>query len=139
MGLDVGTKTIGVAISDPLLRQSSPLLTITRRKVSLDMAELAKLAAERQAVGFVIGLPLNMNGSEGPMVAKVRLFARQMLEASALFAAEPQISFYDERLSTAAMEDFLIEANVSRKRRDGVIDKLAAHTILQAALDSLHS
>jgi putative holliday junction resolvase len=137
LGLDVGSKTIGVAVCDPAFGQSSPLLTIARKKIGLDIAALAKLATQREVGGFVIGLPLNMDGSEGKMVAKVKLFAKQMLEAKELFESEPQISFFDERLSTFVMDDFLVnEMGFNGKRRDAMIDKLAAHTILQAALDT---
>lgn len=139
LGLDVGTKTIGVAVSDPALRVSSPLATLKRRKVSLDMKELARLALERGTGGFVIGLPLLESGAEGSSAFKIRLFAKQMLEAAGVFDKEPQISFYDERFSTAAMQSFLTEeANLSREKRARVIDKMAAHVILQGALDHLH-
>ncbi len=139
LGLDVGSKTIGVAVADPLFKQSSPLLTIKRHKVSHDMARLAELARERDCGGFVIGLPLNMDDSEGAMAKKVKLFATQMLEAKYLFPSEPQISFFDERLSTSAMQDFLTEqTELGHKRRDAIIDKLAAHSILQSALDTFN-
>lgn len=136
LGLDVGSKTIGVAVCDPGFAQSSPLLTIKRGKLADDIAALAKLVSERNAGGLVIGLPLNMDETEGVMAQKVRTFAAQLLEAKKVFAAEPQISFYDERLSTSTMRDFLSdEVKLRHKRRDAVIDKLAAHHILQSALD----
>ncbi len=136
LGLDVGSKTIGVAVCDPGFKQSSPLLTIKRGKLANDIARLAAMVAERNAGGLVIGLPLNMDESEGVMAKKVRTFAAQLLEAKKVFQAEPQISFYDERLSTSTMRDFLSdEAKLRHKRRDAVIDKLAAHGILQSALD----
>jgi putative holliday junction resolvase len=139
LGLDVGTTTIGVAVSDPEFRQSSPLLTIQRSKLSRDIAELATITTERNAGGFVIGLPLNMDDSVGAMAKKVQLFGNQLLEAKESFASEPQISFYDERLSTSTMQDFLTEEiKLRHKRREQVIDKLAAHSILQSALDAYH-
>jgi putative Holliday junction resolvase len=140
LGLDVGAKTIGVAVSDPGLRVATPMTTLRRGgKVSLDLRELARLAGEREAGGFVIGLPLLENGTEGGAAGKIRLFAKQMLEAKDVFGQEPQISFFDERFSTAAMESFLIEeADVRREKRKQVIDKLAAQVILQAALDRLN-
>lgn len=138
LGLDVGTKTIGVAISDPGFTLASPLLTLARKKTSEDMKALAALVAERGIGGIVLGLPLNMDGSEGEMAKKMRLFAKHMLEAKDSFAKPPEISFFDERLSTAAMQRFLIEeVDMNRKRRGEVIDKLAAAHILQAALDTL--
>lgn len=140
LGLDVGSKTIGVSVCDPAFKQSSPLLTIKREKLADDIAELAKLVSERNAGGLVIGLPLNMDDTEGASAKKVRTFAAQILEAKKIFATEPQISFYDERLSTSTMRDFLSdEAKLRHKRRDAVIDKLAAHSILQSALDLYNS
>lgn len=139
-GLDVGSKTIGIAISDPGFKQSMPLLTIQRKKVTTDISELARLAAERDCGGFVIGLPLNMDGSQGASARKVHAFARQILETENMFAQEPHISFMDERLSTSTMQDFLTEeAKLRHKRRSEVIDKLAAHSILQSALDIYNS
>lgn len=139
LGLDVGSKTIGVAVCDPEFRQSSPLLTIERQKVSSDIAKLAALMAERNCGGLVIGLPLNMDDSESATTKKVRMFATQILEAKDQFPSEPHISFFDERLSTSTMQDFLTEqTELGHKRRDEIIDKLAAHHILQSALDSYH-
>jgi putative Holliday junction resolvase len=140
LGLDVGSKTIGVAVSDPQFKLSSPLLTVQRKKVSDDIAELAKLAMERDCGGFVIGLPLNMDDSEGASAKKVKQFATQILEAKDKFPSEPQISFYDERLSTSMMQDFLTEeVGLRHKRRAEIIDKMAAHIILQSALDSYNT
>lgn len=136
LGLDVGSKTIGVAVSDPAFTQSSPLLTIERQKVSTDIATLAELAKERNCGGFIIGLPLNMDDSEGMAAKKVRAFAAQILEAKTTFTSEPHISFFDERLSTSVMQDFLTEqTDLRHKRRSEIIDKLAAHHILQSALE----
>jgi len=138
LGLDVGSKTIGVAISDPFFSLASPLVTLHRKKMLQDIAALAELAANRAIGGFVIGLPLHMDGSEGDMAGKIRHFAQQMLEHHAHFAKPPEISFYDERLTTQAMQRFLIEeVDMNRKRRSEVIDKLAAARILQSALDTL--
>ncbi|MBI3418617.1 MAG: Holliday junction resolvase RuvX [Proteobacteria bacterium] len=135
LGLDLGTKTIGVAISDPEWKQASPLLTLKRKKIPADLASLAGLAGERGARGFVIGLPLNMDGSEGPMAEMIRAFVKLMLAHQSLFSGEPEIALFDERLSSAVVERFLIQSDVSRARRKEVVDKLAAQAILQAALD----
>jgi len=136
LGLDVGSKTIGVAVCDPEFKQSSPLLTIQRKKLADDLAALAALIAERNAGGLVIGLPLNMDDSEGTSAKKIKLFAQQILEAKNIFSNEPHISFYDERLTTSTMQDFLTEEiGLRHKRRAEVIDKLAAHSILQSALE----
>jgi putative Holliday junction resolvase len=135
LGLDVGAKTIGLAISDPMWKQATPLFTVPRRKLQDDLKALSDLANERGARGLVIGLPYNMDDSEGESAARVRNFAKQILDAKDLFKEEPEIALFDERLSTAVMEDFLIEQNVKRERRDEVIDKLAAHVILQDALN----
>lgn len=136
LGLDVGSKTLGIAYGAMAEALATPLVTLNRGKVATDLAALAKLAKERDAGGFVIGLPLNMDGSEGESAGRSRLFAKQILEHKALFSREPEISFFDERLSTAAMERFLIkDVDMSRARRAEVIDKLAAAHILQAAFD----
>jgi putative Holliday junction resolvase len=139
LGLDVGSKTIGVAISDPAWRIATPLATLTRSKVSADIKALADIMRTRDCGGMVIGMPLQMNGEEGPMAQNIRTFAKQILEAKTEFTREPQISFFDERLSTASMQRFLtVDLDMTRKRRAEVIDKLAAHVILQSALDTLH-
>lgn len=138
LGLDVGSKTIGLAISDPSFLIASPLETIARSKVSREMDELSALAGLRGVGGFIIGLPLGQNGERGESARRSELFAQQMIEAKIAFAEEPHISFYDERFSTQRAEHFLIEElDLSRKRRDAVIDKMAAQIILQDALDSL--
>lgn len=131
-GLDLGTKTIGVAISDRLRGVASPDRTIRREKFTLDAAALLKLAAEREVAGFILGLPRNMDGSEGPRCQSTRAFARNL---SAL--TDLPIAFWDERLSTVAAERALLEADTSRKRRAEVIDHVAAGYILQGALDRL--
>jgi putative Holliday junction resolvase len=132
IGLDLGTKTIGVATSDPDRRLATAVTTIARKKFSADADQLLKLAAERQAVGFVLGLPLNMDGSEGPRAQSTRAFGRNLAALTPL-----PITLWDERLSTAAVERELIAANASRAKRKAVIDQHAAVFILQGALDRL--
>lgn len=134
IGIDVGTKTLGLALSDVLRTVASPLETIRRRKFSLDAARLLALAAEHRIGGFVIGLPANLDGSEGPRAQSTRAFARNLSNLAPL----PML-FWDERLSTAAAERTLIEADTSRKRRGELIDKLAATIILQTALDRMRT
>jgi putative Holliday junction resolvase len=131
-GLDFGDKTIGVAVSDVMRGVATPLLTVKRVKFTLDAAELLKIAAAKSLAGFVLGLPLNMDGSEGPRAQKTRAFARNL---SAL--TDLPITFWDERLSTVAAERAMLEADMSRKRRSEVIDHVAAGFILQGALDRM--
>jgi putative holliday junction resolvase len=132
IGLDLGTKTIGVATSDPDRRIASAVETIARKAFTADAKRLLALAGERNAVGFVLGLPLNMDGSEGPRAQSTRAFARNLSKLT-----EVPIALWDERLSTAAAERTLIGADVSRNRRAAVIDQHAAMFILQGALDRL--
>jgi putative holliday junction resolvase len=132
IGLDLGSKTIGVATSDPDRRIATAVETIRRRKFSADAARLMALAAERNAAGFVLGLPVNMDGSEGPRAQSTRAFARNLARVTDL-----PIALWDERLSTAAVERELIAADVTRARRAKVIDQHAAAFILQGALDRL--
>src|SRR5215467_507084 len=132
IGLDLGTKTIGVATSDPDRRLATAVETVARRTFSADAARILALAAERNAAGFVLGLPVNMDGTEGPRAQSTRAFARNLAKLTAL-----PIALWDERLSTAAVERELIAADVSRKRRAAVIDQHAATFILQGALDWL--
>lgn len=132
VGLDLGTKTIGVAASDPDRRLATAVETIARQAFTADAQRLLTLAAERRAVGFVLGLPINMDGSEGPRAQSTRAFARNLARLTAL-----PIAFWDERLSTAAVERDLIEMDVSRRKRAAVIDQHAAAFILQGALDRL--
>jgi putative Holliday junction resolvase len=132
IGLDLGSKTIGVAISDITRRIASPIETIARKKFTEDAKRLLVIANERQAGLFVLGLPLNMDGSEGPRAQSTRAFARNLGMLTAL-----PIVFWDERLTTAAVERMLIDADTSRARRAEIVDKLAAAYILQSALDSL--
>jgi putative holliday junction resolvase len=132
IGLDLGTKTIGVASSDPDRRLATGVETIARKNFTSDAARLNALAAERKAVGFVLGLPINMDGSEGPRAQSTRAFARNLAKLTAL-----PIALWDERLSTAAVERALIAADASRAKRKAVIDQHAATYILQGALDRL--
>jgi putative Holliday junction resolvase len=132
IGLDLGTKTIGVAASDPDRKLATAVETVARKTFSADAKRLLALAAERNAVGFVLGLPLNMDGSEGPRAQSTRAFARNLGKLTEL-----PIALWDERLSTVAVERDLIAADVSRKKRAAVIDQHAAAFILQGALDRL--
>ncbi len=132
MGLDVGTRTIGVALSDASRTIASPHATIRRRRFADDAAELRAIIAANDVGGVVIGLPINMDGSEGRRCQSVRQFAANLLSKIDIGAA-----FWDERLSTVAVTRTLLEADVSRKRRAEVVDKMAAAYILQGALDGL--
>jgi len=132
LGLDLGEKTIGVASSDPDRKLATGVETIARGKFSADAARLLALAAERNTAGFVLGLPINMDGSEGPRAQATRAFARNLAKLTEL-----PIALWDERLSTAAVERELIAADVSRAKRAAVIDQHAAAFILQGALDRL--
>lgn len=132
LGLDLGTKTIGVAASDPDRRLATGVETVRRTAFTADANRLIALAGQRHATGFVLGLPLNMDGSEGPRAQSTRAFARNFARLTEL-----PIAFWDERLSTAAVERELIAADVSRERRSQVIDEHAAIFILQGALDRL--
>ncbi len=132
IGLDLGTKTIGVAASDPDRKLAAGVETIARKTFSTDAERILALAAERRAVGFVLGLPLNMDGSEGPRAQSTRSFARNLAKRTPL-----PIALWDERLSTAAVERELIAADASRAKRAAVIDQHAAAFILQGALDRL--
>lgn len=132
LGLDLGTKTIGVAISDGMRYSATPLITIKRQKFTADAEVLLSLIADNAAVGIVLGLPLNMDGSEGPRAQSTRAFARSLAQKTAI-----PIAFWDERLSTAAVTRTLIEADTRRDRRAEVVDKLAASYILQGALERL--
>lgn len=132
MGLDLGTKTIGVALSDRLLSSASAVETVKRRKFTVDAARLLEIAFAREAGGFLLGLPRNMDGSEGPRAQSTRAFARNLSQLTDL-----PIGFWDERLSTVAAERALLEADTTRKRRAEVIDSVAAAYILQGALDRM--
>lgn len=132
MGVDLGKKTIGLALSDTLLTVASPLKALKRGKFAADAAALGALIAEHGIGGLIIGLPLNMDGSEGPSAQSARAFARNFEKLS-----DCPMAFVDERLSTAAVTRTLLEADASRRRRSEVVDKMAAAYILQAALDRL--
>jgi len=134
IGLDLGTKTIGVAVSDPDRRIATAVETVARKAFTADAKRVLALAAERNAVGFVLGLPINMDGSEGPRAQSTRAFARNFAKLT-----ESPIALWDERLSTAAVERELIAADVSRAKRAAVIDQHAAMFILQGALDRLRT
>jgi putative Holliday junction resolvase len=134
IGLDLGTKTIGVATSDPDRRLAAPVETVPRLRFESDARRLLALAGERDAVGFVLGLPINMDGTEGPRAQSTRAFARNLAKLTPL-----PIALWDERLSTAAVERALIAADASRAKRKAVIDAHAATYILQGALDRLRT
>jgi putative Holliday junction resolvase len=132
VGLDLGTKTIGVAVSDPDRRLATGVETIQRKTFTMDAARLLAIADERNAAGFVLGLPINMDGSEGPRAQSTRAFARNLAKLTDL-----AIGLWDERLSTVAVERELIGMDMSRAKRAKVIDEHAAIFILQGALDRL--
>lgn len=132
VGLDFGEKTIGVAVSDRIGAVASPLETIRRKKFTLDSQRLMEICAKRDIGALVLGLPRNMDGSEGPRCQSTRAFARNLSRVTDL-----PIGFWDERLSTVAAERALLEADTTRKRRAEVIDHVAASYILQGALDRL--
>ena len=132
LGLDLGEKTIGVAASDGILSSANAVETIKRKKFGLDAARLLEIAGTREACGVILGLPRNMDGSEGPRCQSTRAFARNLERLTDL-----PIGFWDERLSTVAAERALLEADTTRKRRAEVIDSVAAAYILQGALDRM--
>jgi len=132
IGVDLGSKTIGLALSDVSLSIASPLETIKRTKFAADAARLLALAAEHDAGGLIIGLPLNMDGTEGPRCQSTRAFIRNLEKLTDL-----PIAFWDERMSTQAVTRTLLDADASRARRAELVDKLAAAYILQGALDRL--
>lgn len=134
IGLDLGTKTIGVAVSDPDRKLATGVETIQRKTFTADAARLLALAAERTVTGFILGLPINMDGSEGPRAQSTRAFARNFSRLTEL-----AIGLWDERLSTVAVERELIDMDMSRAKRAKVIDEHAAIFILQGALDRLHT
>lgn len=132
LGFDVGSKTIGLAVSDSGLTVASPLETIARTKFTEDAKAIARIVETYKIGGFVLGLPVNMDGSEGPRCQSVRQFARNLLEK-----IDRPLTFWDERLSTSAVDRSMLEADLTRKRRGELVDKLAAAYILQGALDFL--
>ena len=131
-GLDLGEKTIGVAASDLRRSVATPLLVIRRTKFTEDATRLLAMIAERRIAGLILGLPRNMDGSEGPRAQATRAFARNLVKLTDL-----PIGYWDERLSTVAATRALLEADTSRKRRNEVIDQVAAGYILQGALDRM--
>lgn len=136
LGLDIGTKTIGLALSDPRQSLATPIRTVKRTKFTRDIQDMQREIRDFQVGGYVLGYPLNMDGTAGPRCESVRHFAEEMRNHPDIFGPDPWIALWDERLSTAAVEDFLIEAvDMSRTKRDQVIDALAAQHILQGALD----
>jgi putative Holliday junction resolvase len=138
LGLDPGSVVIGVAVSDPGLIVASPLVGLQRKKkFSEDAAALTMIIRERNIGGLIVGLPKNMDGSEGPAAQSARALVRNLTERGGLPDPNLPVVFWDERFSSAAVERFLIADDMSRKRRDAVIDKAAAAYILQGALDAL--
>ena len=133
LGLDLGEKTIGIALSDTRLTVATPMQTLKRGKFAADAARIEAIAAEQSVGGLVVGLPLNMDGSDGPSAQSARAFARNF----AARAPELPILLWDERLSTAAVTRTLIDADASRARRGQVVDKMAAAYILQGVLERL--
>ena len=132
IGLDLGTKTIGLALSDLGRKIATPLETIKRKKFTLDAAELLAICDKTQVAGMVIGLPLNMDGTEGPRAQATRAFVRNLVTLTTL-----PITYWDERLSTTAVTRTLLEADTSRAKRAEAVDKMAASFILQGALDRM--
>jgi putative Holliday junction resolvase len=133
IGIDVGSKTLGLALSDTTRKIASALVTLRRSRLTVDLRRLLDLAAEHGVGGFVVGLPLNMDGSQGPRAQATRAFVRHLAKLTSL-----AILCWDERLSTAAAERVLLEADTSRRRRAAVVDKVAATVILQSALDRIN-
>jgi len=132
LGLDLGTKTIGVAVSDTLWSIATPRETIKRKKFGLDADALDKIIADTSAGGLILGLPMNMDGSEGPRCQATRAFARNLAARCPL-----PIGYWDERLSSVAAERAMLEADMSRAKRAEAIDHVAAGYILQGALDRI--
>ena len=132
LGVDLGTKTIGLALSDVSRTVASPFETLMRVKLTADAEKIAAIVAQHEVGGLVIGLPINMDGSDGPMAQRARQFARDMAERLKL-----PVALWDERLTTAAVERGMIEADFSRKKRARLIDSAAAAYMLQGALDRL--
>jgi putative Holliday junction resolvase len=140
LGLDLGAKTIGLAVSDSAHMIASPLKTIQRTKFSRDIGELAGVVRDYQIGGYVFGWPLNMDGTPGPRCDATRSFADELAKNPQVVGENPWIGLWDERLSTASVDDFLVETvDMSRTKRKQVIDKLAAQHILQGALDFIRS
>jgi|TARA_B110000438_G_scaffold33145_1_gene32791 putative Holliday junction resolvase len=132
LGIDLGSKTIGIAVSDPFLKIASPITTLIRLKLSKNSIELDKIVNEYQVGGLIVGLPINMDGTEGPRAQATRDWTLDVIKALQLPAA-----FWDERLSTIAVERMMLKADMTRKRRAAKIDQAAAAYILQGALDNI--
>lgn len=132
LGIDLGSKTIGLAVSDPNLGIASPITTLTRAKMATNAQQIVDIMSERRVGGLVVGLPINMDGTEGPRAQATRDWS---LELAARI--EKPIAFWDERMSTMAVERMMLEADMTRKRRAQKIDQAAAAYILQAALDAI--
>jgi putative Holliday junction resolvase len=139
LGVDYGSKVVGLAVSDPGLRVASPLTSLVRKKFAEDAATVSRLIRDNDIGGIVLGLPRNMDGSEGASAQAARAFVRTLAQHGAFSDAEMPVVLWDERLSTAAVERFLISDDMSRSRRDKVVDKMAAAYILQGALDAIHA
>jgi putative Holliday junction resolvase len=142
LGLDIGTKTIGLAISEPAQRVATPLRTIKRTKFTKDILLLGEVIREFEIGGYILGLPVSMDGSEGRRAQSIRDFAQEMNNHPEIFGSDPFIAFWDERLSTVSVEEFVDNSVYKRKTRmnaksSGLIDKLAAQVILSGALDFL--
>ena len=136
LGLDLGTKTIGLAVSDSDQSIATPLKTIHRKKFTLDIQELKRVIDDFEVGGYILGLPLNMDGSEGPRCDATRNFAQELVNYPQIVGTNPWMALWDERLSTVSVEDFLVDTvDMSRTKRKQVVDKLAAQHILQGALD----
>lgn len=138
LGLDIGDKTIGIALSDPMQSIATPLQVVNRTKFTKDILELDKIIKEFSIGGYVLGYPVNMDGTEGPRCQSIRHFADELVKYPQIIGTNPWISLWDERLSTASVDRFLInDVDMSRTKRKQVVDKLAAQFILQGALDFL--
>jgi putative Holliday junction resolvase len=137
MALDLGTRTIGMAISDPDLTRSSPVGTVRRTKLANDLREIARAAREWGIGAYLLGLPLNMDGSWGPAADRARSFADELSKAVSTFGHEPEIALWDERLTSFEAEDRMAEAGLSRRKREASVDAAAAAVILDDYLASL--
>ncbi len=139
LGLDPGKVVIGVAISDPAGRVASPLAGVKRTKLAADLAALGRIIKDRNIGGIIMGLPKNLDGTEGPAAQAARTFVSNLLRRSDPPMPDMPVVFWDERFSTAAVTRFMLEDDMTRKRRDEIVDKAAASYILQGALDALQS
>ena len=139
LGLDIGERTIGVALSDSMHSIATPLTLIARTKFTKDILELKKIITDYRIGGYVLGYPVNMDGTEGPRCESIKDFGREMINHPEVFGENPWIALWDERLSTVSVNKFLIETvDMSRTKRKQNVDKLAAQFILQGALDFIH-